>query len=119
MTETSTTSLIPDSCTLPTAERPNRTAEFDDLYRGSVQGIRRIHATSLELDLVPEPVVASQAAELAARENACCSFFTFTLAISAGAIVLRVETPETHADVLAAVADRAQSLVGRPAGRPT
>ena len=67
----------PDACTLPTADQPLRIAEFDDLFATAV---RRRHAprpAAWSCTSNPTPEVAATAAGLAARETACCSFFTF------------------------------------------
>lgn len=118
MTEPATASFVPDTCTLPTAEQPRRVDEFDELYRTAVRGVRRVGSTRIDLDLVPAPANAARAAELSARETACCSFFTFTLAIGARSLVLSVEAPPAQADVLAAAADRAESVATQLASNP-
>ena len=61
----------------PAAERPRRAAEFDGLFAGAVRGIERAEPTRLRLDLQPGPRTAARAAELAAAETGCCSFFRF------------------------------------------
>jgi hypothetical protein len=35
-----------------------------------------------------------------ARETACCSFFTFTLTATGGALELAVAVPDSHVEVL-------------------
>ena len=57
------------------------------------------------------PNRGSRAAALAVRETACCSFFTFHLSISDGAVVLTVGTGPEHTDVLAALGERVQALL--------
>src|SRR6185437_5558384 len=57
-------SWAPQACTLPTARRPLRAAEFARLL-ASVQHIERRQPTWLHLDLDPSPRTAGQAAELA------------------------------------------------------
>jgi hypothetical protein len=69
----------PLSCTLPAARLPLRVAEFDALFAEAVQGIERVGPERLRLELLPSPRAAGRAAELAAAETQCCSFFTFTL----------------------------------------
>lgn len=103
-------SWAPAACTLPTAERPLRQAEFDRLLAGSVRSVDRAEPGRLRLELDPDPAVAGRAAELAARETGCCAFFTFTVRIGAGRTVLDVSTEDSHAGVLAALADRAAAL---------
>ena len=95
----------PDACTLPTADRPTRVAEFDDLLRTALRTQERPAPTLLRwyLDPASEPV----ARDLAARESECCSFFTFTFTRTGGDLLLDVAVADTHADVLAALADRA------------
>ena len=102
----------PAACTLPTASRPLRLAEFDALFAGHLQQVHRIDAGRLRLTLTPGAQVAGTAAALAARETACCSFFTFELTITDGTLHLAVSAPSAHSDVLAALADRAESSTG-------
>jgi len=103
---------LPDACTLPTAERPLRVAEFDDLSTDAVRGIERIGADRLRLHLRPDSRTAARSAELAAAETACCSFFTFTLTITGGSLVLEVTVPAPHAAVLDALAARISAAAG-------
>jgi hypothetical protein len=102
---------VPSACTLPTAERPIRVAEFDDLFASAVEA-RRIDRQRLRLVLRPEPAVAARAAELAVRETGCCSFFTFTLSATCGGLTLEVTVPPAHAGVLDALAARASAEGG-------
>jgi hypothetical protein len=99
-------SRVPESCTLPTSERPLRVAEFDALFRTAVTGQQRTAATLLELSLTSEPEVAAAAAALAVRESRCCSFFRFAITVDPREVQLTVRVPETHVDVLDAVAER-------------
>jgi hypothetical protein len=112
MTTTSATEPGPVStaCTLPTAEQPLRLAEFDALFTDHTLGVRRDTSTRLVLTLSGEPHVAAAAAGLAAREAGCCSFFTFNLRITDGSVTLLVDADEAHAEVVAALADRAEAL---------
>jgi hypothetical protein len=95
---------IPDACTLPTAQRPLRTAEFDELLAGAL-GVERVAGDRLRLRLRPE--TAGRAAELAVREVACCSFFTFTLTAATGGLTLEARVPPAYAEVLDQLAARA------------
>ncbi|WP_326642508.1 hypothetical protein OIE67_20060 [Nonomuraea fuscirosea] len=97
----------PSACTLPTAEQPLRVAEFDALFTEAVQAVQRPEPTRLRLELVFSPEHAARAAELAARENGCCSFFTFTLTIADGSLALEVTVPAEHIEVLDALSERA------------
>ncbi|MFB4289524.1 hypothetical protein ACBI99_17905 [Nonomuraea sp. ATR24] len=104
---------VPSSCTLPSAEQPLRVAEFDALFADAVRGVARPERTRLRLELALSPDNAARAAELAARENGCCSFFTFGLSIAAGSLTLDVAVPAEHVEVL----DALQARVGAVAPR--
>jgi hypothetical protein len=103
---------VPESCTLPTSERPLRLAEFDTLFRTAVTGQQRTSATVLELSLTPKPEVAAAAAALAVGESRCCSFFRFVITVDPREVQLTIRVPETHVDVLNAVADRVAAATG-------
>ncbi|MEW9553642.1 hypothetical protein [Nonomuraea sp. NPDC050783] len=98
---------VPPACTLPTAERPPRVAEFDELFAGAVRAVRRPGRERLRLELAFSPGNAARAAELTARESGCCSFFTFTLTVADGGLALEVAVPPEHAGVLDALQARA------------
>lgn len=105
---TEVSAWAPAACTLPTAERPLRQAEFDELFSTAVRSVDRDEPGRVRLELDPDPAVAGRAAELAARETGCCAFFTFAVRIGAGRTVLEVSTEDTYADALA---ERAAGLV--------
>jgi hypothetical protein len=91
---------VPDACTLPTAQRPLRLAEFDDLFATSVTSSDRLAPGHLRLTLGGD--------DHADRENDCCSFFTFTITSPRpGSVVFDIEVPAAHIDVLDALANRA------------
>jgi hypothetical protein len=97
-------SWVAQSCTLPTAEQPLRVAEFDALFAAAVRAADRPSRTRLSLDLEPTAERAEQAAGLVVRETACCSFFTLTA--TGGALELGVAVPDSHVEVLDALAAR-------------
>jgi hypothetical protein len=101
----------PRRCTLPTAERPLRAAEFDTLFAESLHGLDRPGPGRLRLGLEATPRVAGRTAELVAREAGCCSFFTFTLTATGGRLWLDVEVPAGQSPVLDALAARAAAAV--------
>jgi hypothetical protein len=101
---------VPEACTLPTAERPLRLAEFDDLFATALRGQQRLSPTRLRWRL--DPAAEQAARDLAGRESECCSFFSFTFAPADGAVQLDVAVPEAHADVLDALANRAAAGTG-------
>jgi hypothetical protein len=106
----------PAECTLPTADRPVRVAEFDDLFATAVRSVTResnVHAT---FELPAEPAVAATAANLTARESQCCTFWTFTLTMTGGRVTLDVSVPAGQHAVLDALVDRAQAAVSGATG---
>ncbi|MEU4443434.1 hypothetical protein AB0K14_08130 [Actinosynnema sp. NPDC050801] len=96
----------PAACTLPTAARPLREAEFDELFATS-QGVARPAPTHLRVALDATPEAAARAAALAVRETRCCSFFTFAVVAGSGHVELDVTVADTHVDVLDALQVRA------------
>jgi hypothetical protein len=101
----------PQACTLPTAERPVRVAEFDELFATGLRGQRRLTRTRLRWRL--DPAAEATARDLTGRESECCSFFTFTFAPAGAAVQLDVEVPAGHAAVLDALARRAAAGMRR------
>jgi hypothetical protein len=94
-----------DACTLPTAERPLRLAEFDELFARALRGQQRLSPTRLRWRL--DPAAEPTARDLTGRESECCSFFSFTFAPADGVVQLDVAVPDAHVDVLDALAARA------------
>jgi hypothetical protein len=101
---------FPQECTLPTAERPLRVAEFDALFAAAVRPARRPAPDTLEVFLAAGAEVAAAARDLMARETACCSFFTFTLRTGARESVLEVRVPAAQAAVLDALHGRVEAV---------
>ena len=96
------------ACTLPTAERPLRVAEFDDLFASSLLTATRTAPTEAHLTFAGGEDLASRVRDLCARETACCSFFEFTVeAGPAGRVTLEVRVPATQAEVLESLVARA------------
>jgi hypothetical protein len=106
---------IPDACTLPTAERPLRLAEFDALFATAVRQVDTVGPTRARMRLTGKAGLAATVRDLTARETGCCSFFTFTVtpepADAGEALTLDVEVPQRYADVLASLAERAGTIV--------
>lgn len=105
---------VPDACTLPIAERPLRLAEFDDLFATAVRRVDPVSATHARMHLTGPAGLADRVRDLAARETECCSFFTFTTtaepATGGEAVVLDIEVPASHADVLESLVQRASAV---------
>jgi hypothetical protein len=105
---------VPDSCTLPTVERPLRLAEFDTLFAASLRAVERPSAQHARLVLTGDETLAGHLQQLADAETACCSFFTFTLTSQptdrahSSVIALDIEVPPSRSNVLAALVGRAE-----------
>ncbi|MFC7550781.1 hypothetical protein [Plantactinospora sp. GCM10030261] len=131
--------VVPDACTLPTADQPLRGAEFENLFARAVRSVDRIDARHVRIRLAGEPRLDATVRDLVARESRCCGFFGFTVAAdrasaggeadrasaggeadraSAGraartpedqAVTLDIEVPETYVDVLDGLARLAET----------
>jgi hypothetical protein len=93
----------PDACTLPTAERPLRVGEFDELFTSVARAERR-RPTRLDL-LLPRDVEAA-GRDLARREGDCCSFFTFDFESIGDGVVMHIAVPPSQVEVLDAIEAR-------------
>jgi len=100
--------VVPEACTLPTAEQPVRLAEFDELFT-AVREIEQVSDTHARLWLAGPAGLADAARDLTARETECCSFWDFTVTAGPDAVVLDVQVPRRHSDVLAALIQRARA----------
>ncbi|MET7401518.1 hypothetical protein ABZS66_49360 [Dactylosporangium sp. NPDC005572] len=99
---------VPDACTLPTAERPLRLAEFDALFTTAVRDVETVSPTRARMLLTGPAGLEAAVRDLAARETQCCSFFTFTVTPQPpDSLVLDIEVPPAHTGVLAALVGRA------------
>src|SRR4051794_36456140 len=101
-----------DACTLPTAERPLRVGDFDELFAGSLLRVERPSDERAVLVLAGGEGLAQRVQDLADAESACCSFFTFTVSsrLVGGAppvVVLDIAVPPTYAAVLTGLVQRA------------
>jgi hypothetical protein len=111
---------VPEMCTLPSAERPLRLAEFEELFRGSVRRAEVVSPVRARVWMSGPAGLGASVRDLAARESQCCSFFTFTVTPGGGGgavgeeLVLDVQVPAAHTEVLAAFAGWAGSVVARP-----
>ena len=96
----------PDACTLPTAERPLRLAEFDAFF-ANVRDVKRTKPTQLEV-VIPSAAEAA-GRDLADRESACCSFFSFTFTPHDADVVMEIGVPTEYVNVLDALEERART----------
>jgi len=105
-------SWVPETCTLPTVDRPLRVAQFDELFASAVVAVTRVDGQRARFELRPQPVIAATAADLSVRETQCCSFFEFALTATGGRLALEVAVPPGQVAVLDALTDRARTAAG-------
>ncbi|WP_446214792.1 hypothetical protein [Micromonospora sp. IBHARD004] len=96
---------VPEVCTLPTAERPLRVAEFDELFTTALRGQTRLSSTAARWEFAVSS--AAVVRDLIERESDCCSFFTFLISTTDDAVLVDVRVPVGHETVLDGLTDRA------------
>ena len=102
-----------EGCTLPTADRPLRLAEFDDLFATSLQSIDRRGNTHARLLLAGDEALADRTQRLADAESSCCSFFTFDVSPTPeGQVAFDIRVPPVYSDVLSGLIARAEASRG-------
>ena len=100
-----------DACTLPTAERPLRLAEFEGLFADHLVATTWA-GHRLRLTLTGSAGLRERVLDLTARETACCSFFDFGVSGLDEELTLEVGVPSAQQPVLAglaALAERARA----------
>ena len=111
-----------DACTLPTADRPLRVAEFDELFATALRAVQRpaAGAPRARLVLVGDATLPGRVRRLADAETSCCSFFTFTVtdlgpeasgAAGEARVALDIQVPPAHTAVLDALVAHAAAQV--------
>lgn len=102
-----------EACTLPTAERPLRLAEFDDLFSTSLRSIDRTGDTRARLLLGGDAGLAERTQRLADAESGCCTFFSFGVtSLEEELVAFDVAVPSAYTDVLAGLVGRAKAVLG-------
>ncbi|WRZ95115.1 hypothetical protein OHB54_42480 [Streptomyces sp. NBC_01007] len=101
---------VPQSCTLPTAERPLRVAEWDALLSERLRSLSRPEPLHLRLCLRGGPGVEERVRDLVARESGCCSFFTFATTSGEELVQLEISVDQSYAAVLDALAARTAAV---------
>jgi hypothetical protein len=91
---------IPIACTLAADEQVDRGGEWARMLTRATA--RTLIDARAELTFPRDPALASELADLVAREVDCCGFFTFTLTVSRDEIVLGVTAPDEAKDLVTA-----------------
>ena len=98
-----------DACTMPTAERPLRLAEFDALFAESVRSVS-YEGDHVRMHLSGSAGLRDRVRDLAERETACCSFFTFVVDGESDDLLMEVSVPPERRDILKGLAQRAVEM---------
>lgn|SRR5512145_1940479 len=101
--------MTSDSCSLPSAARPGRFAEFDNLFRDFVTFVERGQGIT-RLGMSGPPGVLDQVRELTARETSCSSFFTFDIAGDDRSLILEAGVPPGKGEILDALSARTEEF---------
>jgi hypothetical protein len=94
---------VPIACTLEVSELPGRLAEWRRLAGHVVDRADIDQGMRVRFD---RSVSAADVADLAAREQGCCAFFTFTLHIAADGTTLEVTAPADALELVRALFDQ-------------
>lgn len=95
---------VAEACTLPTVERPARSAEWGSLFREVIAAESR-GSQSGRLRFPVDAALERRVRDVASRESSCCSFFTFQVsegvdAAGAETMILDVSVPPSQSAVL-------------------
>jgi len=90
---------VPIACTLDASDARSQLGEWREILRSVVDASVRVSPSRLELSLLPGVDIAA-VIDLAQREVACCSFFSFAVEIRADHLVLAVEVPDDAVEIL-------------------
>lgn len=101
--------MTTEACTLPTADRPLRLAEFDALFASSVRSVVR-RDDEVTVHLTGGDGLLESVRDLAERETACWSFFTFLIDGADDDFTMSISVPPERRDILDALAARAEEL---------
>ncbi|MFC5728156.1 MULTISPECIES: hypothetical protein [Nocardioides] len=101
--------LTTEACTMPTADRPLRLAEFDALFSRAVRDVQR-GGTGVRMHLAGDAGLVDRVRDLTDRETSCCSFFAFTIDGTDDDLTLDIAVPPARQEILDALADRAAEL---------
>lgn len=90
---------IPDSCTLPSQQRPLRLAEFGALLTQAI-AVERGDQRNLHFFFDDSDGLDARIRDLAHREANCCSFFEFHVAHKKDQVMLGITVPHQHTGIL-------------------
>ena len=101
--------LTTDACTMPTVDRPLRLAEFDSLFADAVRSVA-YEGDQVRMHLTGPAGLRERVRDLAERETACCSFFSFVIDGETDDLTLEIAVPREHRRILEGLAQRAMEM---------
>jgi hypothetical protein len=90
---------VPIACTLQPSDAKAQLGEWQEMLRRVTERSERVSPNRLELSILPEADIRALI-NLAQREAACCTFFSFAIQIQADHLVLAVEVPNDAVEIL-------------------
>jgi len=91
----------PISCSLEASEMAGQMDDWQALLALVID--RTPVNDGVSLSFSPEPGIAAEVARLAAAEQACCSFFDFTVRLSGGKLHLQVRGPQEAQEIISSL----------------
>jgi DNA-binding transcriptional MerR regulator len=91
----------PISCSLEASEMAGQMDDWQALLALVID--RTPVNDGVSLSFSPEPGIAAEVARLAAAEQACCSFFDFTVRVSGGNLHLEVRGPQEAQEMISSL----------------
>lgn len=101
--------MTTDACTMPTTDRPLRLAEFDALFAEAVRSVA-YEGNLVRLHLSGPAGLRDRVRDLAERETACCSFFSFVIDGEPDDLMLEISAPPEQRNILKGLARRAVEM---------
>jgi len=103
-----TSASLPPACSLSPGEYAERLREFRRLFAVALREVRR-RSTDLHLVLDASTAGEAKVRDLLRREQACCPFFSFSVEVMPGTLVVEAAVPDGAEECL----DDLERLAGR------
>ena len=90
---------IPIACTLSASDARSQLSEWQGILSHSVDNSERVSPNRLQLRFSADADIES-VINLAQRESACCTFFSFSIEIATDHLLLIIEVPNEAVQIL-------------------
>jgi hypothetical protein len=105
MSDAGTQPEQPIACTLSPEQVPGRLTDWRELVALATGRVKT--EAGVRLAFPSSPDLAGRVADLAAREAACCSFFTFVIGVGADALSLEIGAPPGATELVDSLLEQA------------